>query len=518
MRKSQLVAGLSLTAALVGGACSAFAAEGGTQIDAISVCAGSEDAMVLNTGRCDTLESFSADRHCFEGLYKLDESGQVVLGQAASVETSEDGLTWTFTLRDDITWSDGQPVTSADFAYGIQYLRDQAGSYSTILDMIDTVETPDDKTLVFHMAYPCSYLPAVLAVPFSYPVRQDIAEAQGEAYATDPDKAVYNGAYTVTDWTHQASLTMVKRDDYYDADKITVGEIDWQLMTDTTTKQASFQSGDIMFSDSVVEETAASMEGQGLQYAPGYNNYCALFNLATGNDVLKDEKVRRALMLSVDRDRLVSIRNMNDTVANSYTPNGLTNADGTDFTTTVTPWYGDDYDANVAEAKQLLADAGYPDGEGFPALRYIVGNEDRKAIAEAVVGDWSANLGIDSITVETVENFFSTRSSGDFDIAYFGWYMDYPDISNMLGTMVTGANDAGYASEDYDAAYNAATSSMDEAEQWAQYDKCEEILAKDVPAVPLFFSQNSYLFDDTDYQGLVYYCGAAFFGYLTKTA
>jgi oligopeptide transport system substrate-binding protein len=225
--------------------------------------------------------------------------------------------------------------------------------------------------------------------------------------------------------------------------------------------------------------------------------------------------VRKALLLAVNRERLVTLRNMNDTVAYTYTPAGLTGSDGTDFISTVSPWYSEDYEANCEEAKKLLAEAGYENGEGFPALRYIVGNNDRKAIAEAVTGDWNHVLGIDTITVETVENFFTARQTGDFDIAYFGWYMDYPDISNMLGTMVTGANDGGYSSEAYDEAYNSAIAEEDEAAQWESYRKCEEILAEDVPVIPFFLPQTTFLFDDASYDGMVYYCGNNFFGYLT---
>lgn len=255
----------------------------------------------------------------------------------------------------------------------------------------------------------------------------------------------------------------------------------------------------------------------GLHFTSGYNNYCIMFNVSeSGPEVLKDANVRKALSLAVDRERLVSIRNMEDNAAATYTPAGLTNEAGEDFIDTVTPWYDlSDYEANCEEAKSLLAEAGYPDGEGFPALTYIVNTDDRREIAEAVLGDWSEVLGINSITVETVESFFAQRQSKDYDMAYFGWYMDYPDISNMLYTMTTGSNnDAGYSNEAYDEAFNTAISSMDVEAQWEAYRQCEEILAEDVPVAPLLHAQNSYLFDDANYDGLVYYCGNFYFGYV----
>ena len=185
----------------------------------------------------------------------------------------------------------------------------------------------------------------------------------------------------------------------------------------------------------------------------------------------------------------------------------------------MTPWCSldeADYSSNCEEAKKLLADAGYADGAGFPALTYIVNNDGRKEIAEAIVSDWKEVLGIDSVTVEIVDSFFAQRQDQDYDIAYFGWFMDYPDISNMMYTCVSGASDSGFANSEYDAAYDAAISNTDVKAQWESYAKCEDILAEEVPLVPLFHQQNSYLFDADGYAGLVYYCGNFYFGYITQ--
>ena len=254
-------------------------AEAGAQKLDISVCAGSEDSMVVNTGTVGTLEGLSACRHLYEGLYKIDATGKPVLGQAKDVKVSEDGLTYTFTLRDDITWSDGQPVKAGDFLYGWQYLKTCANDYSDLLSMVSDAKATDDKTLVVTLAYPCSYLPSILAFPSAYPVREDIVKKYGDSYATDPDKAVYNGAYQLSSWTHQQELVMDARADYYDAANISVGKITWDLMTDTSTMLASFQGGDIIYSDSYPQDSAASLAGNGLQTTSGYNSYCTIFNL-----------------------------------------------------------------------------------------------------------------------------------------------------------------------------------------------------------------------------------------------
>jgi oligopeptide transport system substrate-binding protein len=482
----------------------------------ISVCGGGEDAMVVNPQTVTTLQGLSAVRHLFEGLYKLDQKGDVVLGQASDVKI--DGLTYTFTLRDDINWSDGKPVVAADFVYGWKYLKECGSDYSGLLGMIGDAQAPDDKTVVVTLAYPCAYLPSVLAFASAYPARQDIVEQYGEAYATDPEKAVYNGAYKMTSWTHQQSLVMDARPEYYGAEAITVANITWDLMTDASTMLASFKSGDIIYSDNYPEAEASALKGAGLSFSSGYNAYCTVFNVSDkGPAIFKDVKVRKALSLAIDRERIVSIRGVDDELANTYSPSGLKNSAGVEFNSTVAPWFDvSAYAANCETAKQLLSEAGYAGGAGFPALKYIVNNAARKEIAEAVVGDWKEVLGIDTITVEVVDAFFAQRSSYDYDISYFGWFMDYPDISNMLYTFVSGSSDSGYTNPAYDAAYNTATAALEVDAQWASYKECERILAEDAPVAPILHQQNSYLFDDTNYQGLVYYCGNFYFGYVTK--
>lgn len=512
MAMTAAVLGLT-TMALASGVC----AESTEKME-ISITGGGEDSMQLNTATSGYLNGLSALRHLYEGLYKLDANGEIVLGQAAAVETSEDLLTWTFTLRDDITWSDGQPVTAGDFIFGFENLEAQGGDYSTLLsDVAESYEAPDDKTVVIMLKQPCGYLPSILAFPSTYPARQDYVEEFGDAYATDPEKAVYNGPYAMEEWAHESEVIMKLRDDYYDAANIEVGTINWELVTEESSALASFESGDYVYSDMCPDEETPRMEGNGLTYVPGNNNYCVMFNLGEkGNDVLKDVNVRKALSLSIDRDRIIAIRDLNDEIGVTLVCRGYVNDEGTDFVDYCEPWQDvTAYEANCDTARQLLAEAGYENGEGFPALTYIVNNDSRKEIAEAVVNDWKEVLGIDSITVEKVENFSAARRSGDYDIAYYGWYMDYTDLSNMYGTFInTATANSFYQSDEYDAAYAEAISAPTQEEQWEAYKKCDEILARDLPSTVILHSMSKYLFDDVNYEGLVYSCGSFVFTYL----
>ena len=310
---------------------------------------------------------------------------------------------------------------------------------------------------------------------------------------------------------------MKLRDDYYDADNIDVGTINWELITEESSALASFESGEYVYSDLCPDEEKPRMDGNGLVYTAGNNNYCVMFNLGDkGNDVLKDEKVREALSLTIDRERIINIRGLNDEVGVTLVGRGYTNEEGTDFVDYCDPWEDvDAYEDNCETAKQLLAEAGYENGEGFPALTYIVNNDSRKEIAESIVNDWKEILGIDSITVEKVENFSAARRSGDYDLAYYGWFMDYTDLSNMYGTFInTGDANSFYQSDEYDKAYETAISADTQDAQWEAYKECDAILAKDLPVSVILHSMSSYLFDDTNYDGLVYSCGNFVFTYL----
>ncbi|HUM84814.1 MAG TPA: peptide ABC transporter substrate-binding protein [Lachnospiraceae bacterium] len=519
----------SAAAGTASGTASAAAA---TEKIKFAVCGGSEESMVLDTSLVGTLEGLSACRHLYEGLFKIDSDGQVTNGQCKDYKMSDDGLTYTFTLRDDIKWSDGKDVTAGDFVNGWLRVIKSGEDYAGILDMVKGAEdirknsaddstlgavATDDKTLTVTLTQPCSYFKSVLAFPSTDPVRKDIADAQGSAYATDPDKAVYNGAYELTSWSHQDNMVMTARKDYYDYDNISAAEITWKLLSDEATALSSFQSGDIIYSDSYPNEEITSLKDNGLQEVSGFNTICTMFNCGEkGPAVLKDARVRKALSLVIDRDRIVKNRAADDDIATSYCPMGITDADGKDFHDTVTPWFDQSkYEDNCKEAQQLLSDAGYPGGANFPALEYLVNNASRQTIAEEIIDDWKQQLGITSITVNlNSDSFWDARESGDYDIAYYGWYMDYIDVSNMLGTMKTGGSDADYSSSDFDAAFSSAMSATDTASQWADYDKCEQILANDYPVAPLYYGKNTYLFDDKKYTGLVYSCGNFYFGYV----
>ena len=485
----------------------------------ISVTGGKEDSMVLDTAAAKSMLSFSACRHLYEGLYKIGPEGEPVLGQAESVEISDDGLVWTFTLRDDITWSDGKKVSAYDFTEGWQHVKEyMEGPFRSMAEAGGiTIDAPDEKTFVINLVFPCDFLPEILAFVPTYPIRMDYVEKYGEDYATDPGKAVYNGPFELTKWDHDEELVMERRDDYYDSKSVDVEKITWKLNYNEAQALEAFEQGELTYSDLYPVKDRVRMEGAGMYYAPGDNNYCVMFNMGeNGNDVLKDVRVRKALSLAIDREHIIEERNQHDQMGSNYMCPGAVNEEGVDYTDFAPDLLDtDNYDKNCDEARALLAEAGYPDGKGFPNLIYIVNTEARKEVAEMVTYDWEKQLGIDTIDVYKVSNFFDARESGDYDIAYFGWFMDYHDLSNMylsLATMQT--YDAFWSNDEYVTELMTAASAPTLEEAWGHYAECERIIGEEVPVAVLLHSLDSYLFDDTYYDGLIFRGGNYIFTYL----
>lgn len=282
---------------------------------------------------------------------------------------------------------------------------------------------------------------------------------------------------------------------------------------------ASFESGDIVYSDTYPSEEAERMKGNGLQIVPGLQTYGVLVNLGNnGAEVLRDVRVRKALCLAIDRERIVQLEKTESTVADAYMPRGIVDENGEDFHEKLDVWYDtNDFESNCKEAKALLAQAGYPNGENFPILKYLVNNAKNQSIAEMILHDWKTYLGIDSVTIVTnTDSFWADRATGNYDLAYFSWNMDIAEGSNMLNTMLSGANDAFFSNELYDLTLQTAQKKTNIQDIWKNYRLCENILSEELPVFPIYYGSNTYLFNDENYENLVYHCGNFYFGYVNK--
>ena len=451
----------------------------------------------------------------FEGLLTYNEDEQLQAGCADLPEISEDGLTWTFKLKEGLKWSDGTDLTANDFVYSWRRVCDPntAAPYAeTVLGMVkgydEAVEgntealgvtATDDQTLVVELAKPCTYFSDLAAFATLSPVQEATIEANGDAWATTPETYVSNGPFHVTEWVPDSHITMSKNEYYWNADAIKLDIMKFVLMEDSNAAYSAYQSGEVLLIKDVPTEEIPSLEGNDDFYVdPIIGTY--YLSLNTQKDIFKDAKVRKALSLAIDRDYVA-----NTIMQGTYSPAynfmgpGWADADGSDFITNANGGKGyisEDYEANLAEAKKLLAEAGYPDGEGFPQFTYSTNEAGyHKPVAEYLQQAW-AELGLDC-QVEIVEwsSFTPMRRNGEYEAARNGWVGDYPDASNQLELLYStnGNNDGKFNNADFDAAIDLSRTTTDPAERSAALHKAEDILFEEAGCIPLAYYNDFWL-------------------------
>ena len=465
----------------------------------------------------------------FETLLLINENNEAVPGQAESWTTSEDGLTWTFTMRDGLKWSDGTDLNAKDFEYSFKRMAnpDTAAPYAeTCLGMIDgfeeaagfpdadgnpTVEpnldalnvkaSDDGKTLTIVLAYPCSYFDKIVAFAAMSPVQKATVEANGDAWCTSPDTYVCNGPFMITEWTPSERIVLTKNPNYvggWDSSKIVSESITLLLLEDSSASFAAYNSGEAQLIKDVPTDEIPSLtkaeDGGDFYVDTILGTYYVSLNLK--RDAFKDAKVRRALSLAIDRDYVANtIMQGTYSTADSIVGPGIVDENGYFHDNGNAPYISADYEANLAEAKKLLADAGYPNGEGCPTIEYSTNDAGYHVpLAEYLQQAWS-DLGI-TLTISKMEwsSFTAARRAGEYDVARNGWVMDYNDPSNMLDLFCSGNgnNDGKYSNPEFDAAIEASRVA-DVSEHFAQLHKAEDILMEDTGCLPIAYYNDYWL-------------------------
>ncbi len=491
--------------------------------------------------------------HLFEGLMKWEDTGsevegtdgtansaQITYGQAESYEkvANEDGtVTYTFKLRDGIKWSDGQPVTAGDFEYSWKRLvtPDTGADYSYMLDCVvnaneilkgelDPSELAakaiDDTTFEVTLTTDLPYFEELCAFPAMMPVRQDTIEANGDQWTFEPSTYISNGAYKLQTWNHNSEIIMEKNDQYYNYANLGPDTITWKLMDDANAMLSGYNSGELNFIENVPQAEIANMIASGdLKIVDYIGTYYVCYQ--TQKAPFDNPLVRQAFTLAVDRTYIVNqVTQSGQVEANGFVPAGVYDAEGAagdDFRTVGGAYYAEtdaDYEANCEKAKELLAEAGYPNGEGFPVVEYLYNTDDNhKAVAEALQFMWEDVLGV-TVTLNNQEwnTFLQTRKDGDYSIARNGWIADYNDPMSFLDMWLTGGgnNDAQYKSAEYDALIQQAKAATDPKERAQLMHQAEDVLmGQDWVLNPLYFYTQKYMLSD-GIQGM-YYCPLGYF-------
>ena len=556
MRK---IVSLFLALCLVLGMASVAAADGEF---VLNLCIASEPETIdPNLG--SSVDSAIYANHQFENLMKYAMTDEhpaddptvynvdVAPGQAASYEVSEDQTVYTFKLRDDIFWSDGQPVVAENFVYSWQRLvnPETAADYGYFLDNIVLnaaaiqagekepselgIVALDEKTLQVTLESPCAYFLSMCAFPTLMPLRQDVVE--GSENWTDPANIVVNGAYKVTEWVHDSYIRMEKNDKYYDAASLGPDALVWNLSDSETAILSSYQAGEYQFIDTIPSDMIASLKDSGDLFV---NPYVGTYYLYLNCSKITDWRVRAALVLSVDRENIVeNVTQGGQVPATGLVASGILDSKMQDFAYgsselgAIYAWLSEQYpDADLetytgrCELAQELYQAAVDDGAWDPDTTIVYNfntSETHKAIAEACGQDWKTVLGV-NITLENQEWATYTNGLGEhtFGVVRLGWIADYNDAMTYLELMVTGAsyNYGLYSNTDFDKDIVEAKSLLPGEERDALLYSAEEKLFGEggFPVAPIYYYTQLYCkdssIDNVGFTSLGYF----FFQYATQ--
>lgn len=450
----------------------------------------------------------------FEGLVGFDpKDSHAVPGVAESWERTGDGSVVVFHLRKNCVWSDGTPITAQTFVDSwLYYMSPETAAVYAYMPagVIKGAEAYnagkadassvglraiDDYTFEVTLVGPVPYAVDMMTHYAFDPLPMHAIKKFGKDWIK-PANFVGNGPFTLKEWTPQEKLVVVKNDKYWNKDNVFLKTLTFLPIENSTTAYNKYKSGEIdwnttgTFPLDMLDEVRLRDDYQVSENLASY-----YLDLNKNDPVLKDVRVRRALIEALDRQELVDkVTKGGQFAARAFVPKMAG----------YTPVEGPGYD--VADAQKLLAEAGYPDGKGFPKLAYIYNtNEGHKKIAEWVQQQWKKNLGID-IELENMEwaTFLAKRQANDFQVARNGWVGDYEDPSNFLELFITtgGNNDGRYSNKQFDELISKAATMQPGSERMKVLAQAEEIMLKDDAAIiPMYTYVTQNLIDLSKWEG-----------------
>lgn len=486
----------------------------------ISLNAGMEPTG-LNTLTSTYAIEFSLFKHMYENLVTLDDDDNTVPGAAESWDYDEDTLTYTFHLRKDGVWTNGDPVTAKDFEFAwSQALNpDVASNYAYFLYFIKNAEkyfngevawdevgvkVVDDYTLEVTMEQPTPYALFLFSFGTLAPINQRFYEAVGaDLYSTEAQYFCTNGPFALTEWSHNDKIVMQKNDAWHGAADVEVEEIDWKIITDANAALSSFLAGDLDMVGLGTGELIKQAEAAGAtiqSYTDGTSFYIYFNN---NDQYLSNVNLRRALFNAIDEQKEIDTVWQNDNEPmTSFTAPGVSATDGTSFAGKVGELYAPSRDQE--KAKEYLATALSELGctvDELSAHLSIDCGDSAMSIAEASFyqEQWRQVLGIE-VTVNSMitKQGSQNRKTGNYVMSITGWGPDYNDPNTFLDLWVTdgGNNQTGFSNERYDELIDLAAKETDLEKRESYFIECEQIIADQLPIGPAFWRAPSYACSD----------------------
>ncbi|WP_107879580.1 ABC transporter substrate-binding protein [Neisseria animaloris] len=451
-------------------------------------------------------------RDLFEGLVETDEKGAIVPAAAESWE-SADNRTWTFKLRSDANWSNGEPVTAEDFVYSWRRLVDpktasqyasylQAAQIANIDDILKGSKAPDTlgvkaldaHTLQITLTAAVPYFPQMLYHASTKPVHRATVEKYGVKW-TQPENFVGNGAYVMKKWVVNERIELAKNPQYRDADNVKIDKVVFLPIGSQTDDVARYEAGEVDISDALPPEMYGKLKEKypnELKLSPYLCTY--YFEINNQKVPFTDERVRKALSLALDRDTIAAkVLGRGEEAAYNLTRVGTAG-----FTPYTPEWTKLNYAARVEEAKKLLAEAGYSESKPLKFTFLYNTSEQHKKIAVAAASMWQQSLGFVKVNLENQEwkTYLDNRRSGNYQLARASWCGDYNEPSTFLNTLqsANSSNRAFYKNSRYDAILaKTLQAGVSDEERSKLYRQAEEQIDKDTAIIPVYGYVNSRL-------------------------
>lgn len=529
------VLGLMLAGSLLAGCNSGASATAKTQPMELRLNLGDEPPNIDPQRATDQL-SFDVLRQVEEGLVRVRDLGHIEKGSGLAKDwsISPDGLTYSFTLKDGIQWSDGQPIKAQDFAYAWKraldprtasqynyqlfyikggeaaasvqlpknYKTDDAVRAATdkqiaaALDKV-AVKAVDDKTLTVTLAHATPYFLGLTEFSTYLPARQDYVEKLGDKYGADADKLLYTGPFRITGWTHENELVLEKNPTYWDAAAVKLGKVTFHLnVKDPNTAINMFEAGDLD-TVGIPGDFIEQYKNKGLQSMSGASTYYLEFN--THDAIFKNANIRKAFSLAIDRKLFADniMRNGSQPATGLVPPSipGLVNP-----AQTFRQGNGDlvPVGPQPDQAKRLLAQGLHDLGlQQLPQVSFLVGDSaTAKKYAQGLQEFWNKNLGVQvKLDSLAMKQSMQKEIAGQFQMSFGGWSADYADPMTFMDLFVTGGGNqyAGYANANYDKLVLGAKQTADQNLRQQDLTQAEKLLLNDAPIAPLYVPTSNWV-------------------------